>query len=57
MPDRHPLTPLRRWLIDAGPQRIAVVLVLALLMISTGVALLNTAADSDRSRIIEIENP
>ncbi|TDE09869.1 hypothetical protein [Jiangella asiatica] len=57
MSDHHVLAPLRRWLIDSGaPQRLAVSLLLAVMMIATALVLLNSTGESDRSEIIEIEN-
>ncbi|SDU77731.1 hypothetical protein [Jiangella alkaliphila] len=58
MSDRHALAPLRRWLIDSvTPAKLTVVLIVAVLMIATSVALLSSQTDGGDSGLIEFETP
>ncbi|MBB5790375.1 hypothetical protein HD601_004950 [Jiangella mangrovi] len=59
MYERHVLSPLRRWLIDtATPQRIAVALLVAVLLIAVSLVMLENERDRGGvSDMVEIENP
>ncbi|TDD69709.1 hypothetical protein E1262_12205 [Jiangella aurantiaca] len=58
MSAHKPLGPLRRWLVDeATPQRLILAFILAVLALSSALAMLADTQDTGRSEMIEIEGP